>query len=64
MVFQCKIKEEALLQIDGDFDIIWKDFKTKKIKSENKVTDFESIIAGNIENEKNKSQKKTNAERF
>ena len=43
------IKEEALQKVDGDFDIIWKDFKQKKLNSKGIETDLLEIIADNSE---------------
>lgn len=43
------IKEEALLKVDGDYDIIWKDFKQKKINTNGIETDMLEIIVDNTE---------------
>lgn len=43
------IKEEALQKVDGDFDIIWKDFKQKKLNSKEIETDLLEIIADKSE---------------
>ncbi len=43
------VKEEALLKVDGDYNIIWKDFKQKKLNSKGIETDLLEVIADNSE---------------
>lgn len=55
------IKEEALRKVDGDYDILWKDFKQKKLSTRGIETDLLEIIADNtedIEGKKNDIKKK------
>ena len=52
------IKNEALLKIDGDFDILWKDFKVKK--SKNSTQTFNEIISENCDFDVNTKIEKLN----
>ncbi len=59
------IKDEALLEIDGDYDILWRDFKNKKIKTINGEKDFNEFIVENIDEKgKNNEQKRSNLNKF
>lgn len=63
--FRNKIKDEAMLKIDGDYDIIWKNFKNSKVKIGNGEINLLELIAENS-NEKNKTkeEKIDNLENF
>lgn len=59
------IKEEAMLRIDGDYDIIWKDFNNNKVRIDGEEYTFNEVIAENIDDEtKTKMQKKDELDDF
>lgn len=60
-----KIKDEAMLKIDGDYDIIWKNFKNSKVKIENGEINLLEVIAENSdEKDKTKKEKIVDIEKF
>jgi hypothetical protein len=50
------LKNEALLEIDGDYDVIWKDFKHYKIKTSNGKEAVKDIIAVKLNAKKEKEK--------
>ena len=52
------IKENALLQLDGDYDIIWKNFKNKKVKTSKGEVPLVDVISDNIEANGKSNEKK------
>jgi len=43
------IKEEAMLKVTGDYDIIWKDFKYRTIKTDNGEIELAEFLLDNID---------------
>ncbi len=59
------IKEEALLKMDGDYDVMWKDLKNKKVSFEAEEYILNEVIIENIDDEtKTKKQKKDELDDF
>lgn len=58
--FRKLLKEEASLRIDGDYDILWKDFKQKKIKTSLGEISLKDLIEKNGENNNANDLKKAN----
>ena len=60
-----KIKDEAMLKIDGDYDIIWKEFNSTKIKTDKGEINLTELIAENSdEKDKTKKEKIFDLEKF
>ncbi len=53
-----EIKEEAMLKVTGDYDIIWKNFKYRTIKTENGEMELTELLSEDIDQSNSKDEVK------